>query len=420
MNFTTHAPGINPFDDPLDRILAEIAFSVQLPPSLHKKAIDRYEAVCRFLDSPATTFKGLIEHLYVQGSMAIDATISTRGTDDEYDIDVVLQLTGRFRSMAPLEILKELEAALDGYRCLKIVRQTRCVTLYYSDGMHLDITPSIRELHTPDRQGFIMHAKGPTASTQDCKIAMNAYGFAGWYNNRTPLEHRVRDAFAKRWQDFEESRIRADAEVDDVPDQEAFVVKNTATLGLQLHKRFRNIRYASQSGRMPPSVMLSCYAGNAAQPNMQLTAMVIRIARNIIGEINNASSYRTRLHVANPVYKEDVFTDRWPEAVAQQNEYAEYLKELVHGLEAIQAGEMNPVDMMEWLREQFGALVVTAVADRLADEVGGAVQNSHQSYTRRGGIILPSPGIITGVGAAGATAPALAQSSPHTFFGKKI
>src|SRR3546814_2924401 len=42
--------GLNPFDDPLDRILAEIALSVQLPPSLHDKAKSRYEAVRRHLE----------------------------------------------------------------------------------------------------------------------------------------------------------------------------------------------------------------------------------------------------------------------------------------------------------------------------------------------------------------------------------
>ena len=44
-----------------------------------------------------TDFKDQIEWFYPQGSMAIDATISTRGTDDEYDLDVVSQLGGRFR-----------------------------------------------------------------------------------------------------------------------------------------------------------------------------------------------------------------------------------------------------------------------------------------------------------------------------------
>ncbi len=257
MKTPTTIPGINPFDDPLDRILAEIAFSIQLPPSLHKKAIERYEAVQRFLDSPATSFEGLIEYFYPQGSMAIDATIATRGTDDEFDLDIVLQLGGRFRSMSPLDILRELETALQDYHGVKVAQQTRCVTLYYNDGMHLDITPSVRELGTPERQSHIMHAKGPSVSAQDHLVAMNAYGFAGWYNLRTPLEQHVYDAFAKRWHDFEVARNRADADVDDVPEQQAFVVKNTATLALQLHKRSRNIRYADNTGRIIPSVLLS-------------------------------------------------------------------------------------------------------------------------------------------------------------------
>ncbi len=99
--------GLNPFDDPLDRILAEIALSVQLPPSLHDQARSRYEAVRRHLEA-TTAFFDQIEHFYPQGSMAIDATISTRGTDDEYDLDCVSQLGGRFRGMTPPEILTEL------------------------------------------------------------------------------------------------------------------------------------------------------------------------------------------------------------------------------------------------------------------------------------------------------------------------
>ena len=134
--------GFNPFDDPLDRILAEIALSIQLPPSLHDKAQSRYEAVRRHLEGQ-DAFRDQIEHFYPQGSMVIDATISTRGTDDEYDLDIVSQLNGRFRGMAPLEILTELEDALADYPVQRVLRQTRCVTLFYADKMHLDVTPAL-------------------------------------------------------------------------------------------------------------------------------------------------------------------------------------------------------------------------------------------------------------------------------------
>jgi hypothetical protein len=416
MNVQLAPTGLSPFDDPLDRILAEIALSIQLPPSLHDKARSRYEAVRRHLEAQPA-FCDQIEHFYPQGSMAIDATISTRGTDDEYDLDIVSQLGGRFRSMTPLEILTELEAALCDYPVQRVLRQTRCVTLFYADKMHLDVTPSLRVYGAVDRESFITHAKGPRLSVDDRFVDMNAYGFAQWYANRTPLELRMASEFHRRWLDHAGLATRADADVDDVPDQCDFIVKNTATLALQLLKRFRNIRYVAYSGRIPPSVMLSYYAGLAAQPNMSLSAMLVRLASWIIREIDQASLYRRLLHVANPVCPADIFTDRWPESIAQQNEFAGHLRELVRSLEAMRKGEMFPTMMMDELRENFGDRVVTRAADQIATEVGGSIRQSRQLYSRRGGVLLPSAAIAA---ASPIVNPAVSMAKPHTFFGSKI
>lgn len=404
--------GRNPFDDPVDRILAEIAMSSQLPPSLHKKAGGRYGAVRSYLEADPA-FKDQIEHFYPQGSMAIDATISNRSTDDEYDLDIVSQLGGRFRAMSPLAILLALELALKDYPVQKVVRQTRCVTLYYADRMHLDITPALRVYNTLDRESFITHAKGPTPSVDDTLVDMNAYGFGCWYRDRTPLEYRLAKAFHDRWVGLEAGEMRADAEVDEVPDQSEFTVKNTATLALQLIKRFRNIRYAEYQGRIPPSIMLSYYAGMAAKADTTLSDMVIRISNWIIGDIEQASLYGRKLHVANPICPDDVFTDRWPEAVVQQDEFARHLKDLVSGLEAAKRGALYPDKLMTWLRDGFGDRVVTKAADRMADAVGNGVQTAQQRYSRTGGLILPSAGLA-------AASPHIARAQPHSFFGIRI
>jgi len=415
MNIQLAPTAPSPFDDPLDRILAEIALNVQLPPSLHGKAKSRYEAVRHHLEA-TTAFFDQIEHFYPQGSMAIDATISTRGTDDEYDLDIVSQLGGRFRGMVPNDILAELEAALADYPVQRVLRQTRCVTLVYADKMHLDITPSVRVHGTLDRESLITHAKGPHPSANDRFIDMNAYGFARWYASRTPLELRMAKEFHRRGLDHAGLAARADADVDDVPDQCDFIVKSTATLALQLLKRFRNVRYASYTGRIPPSVMLSYYAGLAAQPNMSLSHMLIRLVSWIIRDIAQASLYRRLLHVANPICEADVFTDRWPESLAQQNEFAEHLREFVRSLEAMRTGEMFPDRMMVTLRKNFGDRVVTRAADQIATEIGGDIQQSRQLYTRRGGLILPSAAAV----AAPIVNPAVSAARPHTFFGRKI
>ena len=63
----TTIDGIDPFSNRIDAILAEIAFSVQLPPSLHDKAVGRYDAVRKHLEATSSSFCGQIEHFYPQG-----------------------------------------------------------------------------------------------------------------------------------------------------------------------------------------------------------------------------------------------------------------------------------------------------------------------------------------------------------------
>ena len=410
--------GLNPFDDPVDRILAEIAFSLQLPPSLRAQAEDRYGAVRRHLED-STGFTGLIEHFYPQGSMAIDATISTRGTDDEYDLDIVAQLGGRFRTMQPLDILLELASALEDYPVRSVRRQTRCVTLDFADRMHLDITPALRVWDAPDRESFITHAKGPKPAQEDRLVDMNAYGFATWYEEQTPIERRVMLAYDQHWRELETGVARADAEVDDIPEAVHFVVKNTATLALQLLKRARNIRYANATGRISPSVMHSFYAARAAQPNIRLSDMVIRIASWMIRDIEEASMRGRKLHVANPVNPKDVFTDRWPGSLEQQNDYANHLKDLVAGLQQMREHRLSADAIGEWLRHRFGDRVVTKAADRMARDVGHAVRHATHGYGKTGRLVLPTRGLGIGTAAASLLNPAV-PARAHTFYGIRL
>lgn len=407
--------GIDPFLNRMDAILAEIALSVQLPPSLHSKAVSRYEAIRNHLDATASIFHNQIEHFYPQGSMAIDATISNRGTDDEYDLDIVAQLGEEFRFMKPLEILLELEKGLTGYRGLRIVRQTRCVTVFYADNMHLDITPSLRDTGEAERQSVIMHAKGPRVSADDQEVPMNAFGFCQWYNERTPTETKVLEAFKNRWEYLEKQAITANADVDEVPVQSEFVVKSNTTLALQLLKRYRNIRYANRSGRMPPSVMLSYFAAAASKPGLSLTDALLRISKWIISEIEDASLRGKMLSVQNPVYSEDVFTDRWPQDIAQQDRFATDLRELVKGIERAVKGELLPTTLQDWLREAFGDRVVTRAVDNMVAGTRRVTEYGGQRYTKRGGLMMPA---VTSAALTAHASPV--RASPHTYYGDRF
>jgi hypothetical protein len=406
---------IDPFMDPLDAILADIAINCQLPPGLFAKATSRYEAVRTYIERPGSPLVGKVICFYPQGSMAIDATISTRGTDDEYDLDIVAELDIP-DGMAPGEALDLLEAALKGYSVQQVVRQTRCITLRYADHMHLDIAPSRRlKTTSKERESVIFHAKKGEPTDKHKSVAMNAWAFTEWYRNRTPTEERFAFALNRRLYAADGMDFAADADVHEVPEQTPLIIKSVTTVGLQLIKRVRNILYANASGRIPPSVMLSCHAGRAATPGMTLSAMVIRQARWTARAIDAAASRGHLLDVRNPEWFEDRFTDRWPESRAQQTEFARSLHDLANGLDAIKNGNLQLEDLQDWLRDYFGDRVVSRSLNSFNDRTGRAIRSSSQRYTPSGGLFVPAAPAI--IGAASAVSPVAARS--HTNMGDR-
>lgn len=415
MNHFTPTRVVDPLAEPLDALLVDIAVSVQLPPGLHTKACGRYEAVRIYAEREGSPLRGLVQQFYPQGSMAIDGTTSTRGTDDEYDLDIVAALD-LDPAADPDRVLDLLFRSLDGYPTSRgVERQTRCVTVYYADRMHLDITPAARLPGGGERESHVFHANPDEPRSQHFHAAMNAYGFAEWYRSRTPVEQRFSTAFNDRLVEAFGFEVRADAEVDDVPDQVPLVVKSVTTVALQLLKRFRNVSYANARARIPPSVMMSCFAGHAAQPGLSLSDMVIRQARMMATSIRQASARREKIMVVNPIYPRDCFTDRWPESLAQQEDFASKLMDLADGLARFKRVGASLEDLRDWLRDRFGSHVVSNSFQRFNRRTGRAVQAGSHAYTPRGGLYVPSAPALVGIGAAMA-APAVPASS-HTFRG---
>jgi hypothetical protein len=316
--------------------------------------------------------------------------------------------------MTPCEALDLLEKALRGYP-VEVVRQTRCITLRYADRMHLDITPS-RRLATPkERESVIFHAKKGEPAHEHKSVAMNAWGFAAWYRTQTPTEERFALALNKRLYAADGMDFRADADVHEVPEQAPLIIKSVTTVGLQLIKRFRNVLYAKDSGRIPPSVMLSCHAGHAASPGMSLSAMVIRQARWTARAIDAAASRGRLLDVRNPEWYQDCFTDRWPENQAQQAKFARTLHDLANGLEAIKNGDVQLEDLQNWLRDYFGERVASRSLQTFNERTGQAIRSSSQRYTPTGGLFVPAaPAIFA---AASTISPVAAR--PHTNMGER-
>lgn len=398
---------------PLDAILMDMAIHCQLPPGLFRLALERYEAVRAYIERIGSPLYSRVLCFYPQGSMAIDATISTRGTDDEYDLDIVAELDVP-EGTTPKEMLDLLERALQGYRVQGIVRQTRCITVQYSDRMHLDITPS-RRTAPKERESVIAHAKQEEPPQLHRLVPMNSFAFGGWYNARTPIEEQFALAFNRRLYEANGLDFYAGADVHEVPAQTPLIVKSMTTVALQLIKRLRNIHYAKSAERIPPSVILSCHAGHAAVQGLSLSDMVIRQARWTARAIDDADRAHRLLDVRNPEMPNERFTDRWPESPEQQRRFAKVLRDLANGLEAIKQGDIQLEDLQDWLRDRFGDRIVSTSFKTFNQRSGEAIRSAKQSYTKKGGLLVPAAPAIIGVAAP--VAPVAARA--HTNMGDR-
>ena len=403
---------------PLDILLADIAIRIQLSRTNYDKAVERYETVSEWIERDGSLLKDLVQLFYPQGSMAIGATIASRLRTDEFDIDVVAQLAlpPSISPCAPLDLLFEAIRGEPGSRYYEMTkRRTRCVTIDYSDDMHIDVTPVIRRWGTPERESWLFHDRPEAPQEPSKKLIANPYGFAEWFKNNTPLDQDFVDIFEKYASEYERMVILAEAESDPVPPQEPPFRKSKAVIVLQLLKRWRNVQYDTRSGRKPPSILIAKLVADAANHTEYLFEELLHQARHMLSKFRHWHDAGCLIHVANPVCKEDVLTDRWPETLRDQAIFIRDLEILVAHVEKLVSG-CDLEEMQKIMVELFGEAPTTDVFQAFNKRVGNQVstgQSQHRSST--GSLVLPA-GIA---GTANPTSSGLRTTPKHTFYGKE-
>lgn len=397
-------------------LLAETAIRVELPPSLHKLAVDRFHAVRKHIEREGSPLFDRVRIFYPQGSMAIRATIRSRKREDGFDIDIVAELILQL-SLTPAQVLDLLFEAINGEKGSlyhgKIERQSRCVTVYYEDGMHLDITPSILLDESDPRRSMIFHAKQEEPVAAHRRLLMNSFAFIEWFNARAPIDLSFVEAYARRAQLFDSQMVRADADVKPVPAHSTTEGgKSSTVVALQLLKRNRNLRHMSRKGRrLPPSVMMANFASQASVPGNSISGALDAISGKILSALEAAQAKREKIDVRNPKCPDERFTDRWPEDLDAQATYINDLTLFRRQLAALMSPTLSLEQKRDLLIAMFGEGPARAVVEDYAARMGASVQGGTRSIASSGRVLAPTvaaPAIIT---------PAAAQPRNHTFYG---
>jgi hypothetical protein len=399
------------FMEPLDALLADIAIRVQLSATDYSKAESRYQTISEYLDREGSQLRGLVDLLYPQGSMAIDATIASRLRTDEFDIDVIVELAlglGVSPQVA-LDLLYRSIRGEPGSRYYSMAeRRTRCVTIHYADSMHLDLTPAVLDAGRLAKTSVIFHHRPEDPHAPTYRLWANPWGFADWFRAQTPFDHAFALAFSKR-ASLLEGRIALDkADSEPVRPQKDAHEKSKAVIVHQLLKRWRNVQYDSRKGhRRPPSIMMAKLIADAANGTETLFQELVVQAQYLRRVVGDAHARGEKVLVTNPQCPEDVFTDRWPASREEQGMFVRDLDRLL--AELAELPKSDPDRMRTILTELFGETPTGAVFENYYRELGQSIASGRSVHLAGSGRVF----------ASGAAAPAVATvTRPHTFYGR--
>jgi hypothetical protein len=396
-----------------EQMLAAVAIKIELPPSQHALLAERKSAIERHLEREGSPLRGLVRLYYQQGSVAIGATIRGKLRNEGFDIDIIVELAlhGLSPSVA-LDLLYEAIRGEKGSRYFSMTeRQTRCVTVHYADGMHLDLSPAELIDEVDPRRSLIFHSKPEEDRSADKTVLTNSFAFAEEYLSRCPIDLSFQQEYGKRVRAADSGLLDLQLRSESLPvPAHSSVVggKSAVTVALQLLKRNRNIRWARRPGRMPASVMLSCLALEAARPGRSIADNLRVLAQHTLDRLLEAKRRGRLIHVENPRCPGDVFTDRWPENPTAQNLMIEDMRLLLAQLEVLLDYNRPLKDRRDTLKAMFGEDVGQAVVDDLEREVGEAIRSGRHGFGAVGGVIA-SPAFAS-------SRPAVA---PSTFYGTR-
>lgn len=394
----------------LDVMLADIAVRIQLPPSEYQTALDRYAAINEWIDREDSILHGRVQLFYPQGGFMIGATNARHDTDAEFDIDVMAQIDWS-ASIDPEVALSTLHQAIRGepgsrYH-KKAERKTRCSTVHY-DGMHMDVTPAVRQFAREEKTSFIFHSKPSDPNEPKQTLYANPFGFGQWFIANTPADEIFGLYFEKNSLDYDRMRLQvlAEADADPVPPQTPVYRKSRALIALQLIKRWRTLAYERRHPRlrMPPSILLAFYVGQNANQTQTLADELIHQSECIIRTLEQAEARDRCVHEVNPRCDDDILTDRWPANVAEQRVFIDELRAFVFQLYRLQKG-LPLEDMRRVLEDLFGETPAREAVRKYTQ------QHVNDNNAGKGFHILRS-GSIPALGSA--AVPAQARRTPRS------
>lgn len=314
-----------------EEILEDLAASLQVPPSRYEAAERSYKAVGEWLHREASCVRRAGPKVYVQGSFRLGTAIRPITDTEEYDVDLVceLSLSKTRLTQAQLKALlgEELRAYATAHRMDEPEEGHRCWTQHYADGaqFHMDALPAL-----PDgaHQRTLLQHRGFSTEWADTAIAItdrdhprfrvltedwphsNPKGYANWFRSR------MRAVFEARHRAL---ALEARASIEDIPE---YRVRTPLQSAIQILKRHRDMIFAERLEDKPISIVVTTLAAHAYRQEPTISGALYSILDHMAAYIERRNGV---VWIANPTDPAENFADRWTKYPQRKLDFYEWL-----------------------------------------------------------------------------------------------
>jgi len=365
----------------LDQLLLQVCEELQLSTSTYERAVARYGALNKLLESAESPFRYFRPDIYPQGSMALGTTVAP--IKGPRDLDFVLQLSRDHSGVDPMALIRSLYEFLrqnGTYRSMTTLKN-RCVRIEYADDFYMDVLPACLN----------GAAGGTCIKVPDCTVRgwrdSNPKGYIDWFKKRSRM------IFVGRMLD----------KAAPIPDQEAVAEKEILQLVVQLSKRWRDLCYANiDPGLAPISIVLTTLAAETYRGERSVSQALTSMLGGVVELIDQSHRRGERhLHLCNPSNVAEDLTERWDSNPAAYGAFERGIRDFHCRWSQLIARQGN---VNTELVELFGEPVAAVLKKRAEQRHGARID---------GKLGVSSSGLITSL--AGAAAPL----RPHTFYGEE-
>ncbi len=314
-----------------EELLEDLAASLQVPPSRYEAAERSYKSVGEWLHREASRIRMADPNVYIQGSFRLGTAIRPMTEMEDYDVDLVCELSLSKTQLTQARLKEllgdELRSYAKAHGMTEPEEGRRCWTQDYANEaqFHIDTLPAL-----PDAAGqrLIFEQQGFSDEWTDTAIAItdrddpnfrqvtedwphsNPKGYANWFRSR------MREVFDARHRAL---ALEARASVEDIPEHR---VRTTLQSAIQILKHHRDVMFSERADDKPISIILTTLAAHAYQQEPTISGALYSILEQMDAHIDYSTGIAW---IANPTDPGENFADRWQEYPTREGAFREWL-----------------------------------------------------------------------------------------------